>query len=61
MRFVRQGASMLSYPAALPLSAQTLTYVTGGHPPPPQEDRVMLAQAQPRTAGPAGAGLPAQG
>src|SRR5215472_6737909 len=33
-----------------------------GHPTPPQEDRVGLAQAQPGTAGPARAsGLPAQG
>src|SRR5215467_7820030 len=32
-----------------------------GHPTPPHEDRVGLAQAQPGTAGPAGAGLPAQG
>ena len=30
------------------------------HPSPPQADRIVLAQAQPRPAGPAGAGLPAQ-
>jgi hypothetical protein len=29
IRFVSRGASMLFYPAALPLSRQTLTYVTG--------------------------------
>jgi DDE superfamily endonuclease/Helix-turn-helix of DDE superfamily endonuclease len=29
IRVCHQGASMLFYPAALPLSAQTLTYVTG--------------------------------
>jgi Helix-turn-helix of DDE superfamily endonuclease len=29
IRFLRQGASMLFYPAALPLSAQTLSYVAG--------------------------------
>jgi DDE superfamily endonuclease/Helix-turn-helix of DDE superfamily endonuclease len=29
IRIVRQGASMLFYPAALPLSCQTLTYVAG--------------------------------
>src|SRR5512135_2119581 len=32
----------------------------GGHPPPSQEHRVVLAQARPWPAGPARAGLPAQ-
>lgn len=32
-----------------------------GHPPPPQADRLALAQAAPCSAGTAGAGLPAQG
>jgi hypothetical protein len=54
------GASMLFYRAALPLSSQTLAYTRRDHPPPPQGDRLTLAQAQPREAGPARAGLPAQ-
>jgi hypothetical protein len=37
---------MLVYRAALPLSAQTLSYVAGVIPP-PGGDRLVLAQAQP--------------
>ena len=51
---------MLFYPAALPLSRQTLTYTARVIRQAPQADRLTLAQAQPGPAGPAGAGLPAQ-
>ena len=51
---------MLFYPAALPLSRQTLTYTARVIPQAPQADRLTLAQAHPGPAGPAGAGLPAQ-
>ena len=52
---------MLFYPAALPLSSQTLSYVAGVIGRHRKEDRAGLAQAQPGQAGLAGAGLPAQG
>ena len=60
IRIRHQGAPMLFYPAALPLSVPDPHLRRRDHPPSPQEDRVVLAQAQPRAAGPAGAGLPAQ-
>ena len=52
---------MLFYPAALPLSRQTLTYTAGVIRRHRSADRLALAQADPRPAGAAGAGLPAQG
>ena len=42
-----EGLQMLFYPAALPLSRQTLDLHRRDHPPPPQADRLALAQAQP--------------
>jgi hypothetical protein len=50
---------MLFYPAALSLpSGPALTPLD--HPPPPEACRLTAAQAQPGSAGPTGAGLPAQ-
>ena len=53
----RRGASSCFYPAALPLSRQTLTYTAGVDPPPPGPDRLVLAQVHLWPAGAAGAGL----
>src|SRR5215472_5912658 len=48
------------YRAALPLSRSTLAYPGRCGPPVPQEDRLVLEQAEPRPEGAAGPGAPAQ-
>jgi hypothetical protein len=42
---------MLFYRASLPLSRQTLNF-GWDHPPPPDLDRLAVAEAEPRAAGP---------
>ena len=54
------GASVLFYRAALPLSSRTLNYVAGIIRRHRGLDRVPVAEAEPRAAGPPGPGLPAQ-
>jgi len=52
---------MLFYPAALPLSAQTLSYVAGVIRRHRRQTGSAWRKLSPGPAGPAGAGLPAQG
>src|SRR5512142_2326812 len=55
------GAPVAFLPCRAAVVVQDLELCRRDHPPPPRLDRVVLAEAEPRPAGPAGPGLPAQG
>jgi hypothetical protein len=60
IRIFRRGASMLFYPAALPLSRQTLTYTAGIIRRHREQIGSCWRKLTPAQQAPAGAGLPAQ-
>ena len=60
IRIVRQGASDAFLPCRAAVVPPDPHIHRRDHPPSPPADRLTLAQAQPRSAGPAGPGLPAQ-